>query len=212
MCWPVKWRSHCDHRYVTSLHRMYMHSLQRSSLYASRTADVLSVVIFDLSVCPSLLDVSDHQSQFNCDFRPTVHKTVRLMLSDRCLSVCPVCPLRDVGILCPNGWMDQYETWHGGRPRPWPHCVRWGPSPLPQKGAEPPHFRTMSIVNRRLKRIKMPLGVEVALGPGHIVLDGDPAPPSPMGHIPQFSANICCGRMAWWIKMLLGKEVGQASA
>jgi len=25
--------------------------------------------------------------------------------------------------------------------------------------------------------IKMPLGVEVGLGPGHIVLDGDPAPP-----------------------------------
>jgi len=24
--------------------------------------------------------------------------------------------------------------------------------------------------------IKMPLGMEVALGPGHIVLDGDPAP------------------------------------
>jgi len=25
--------------------------------------------------------------------------------------------------------------------------------------------------------IKMPLGIEVGLGPGHIVLDGDPAPP-----------------------------------
>jgi len=25
--------------------------------------------------------------------------------------------------------------------------------------------------------IKIPLGVEVGLGPGHIVLDGDPAPP-----------------------------------
>ena len=22
-CWPTKWRSHCDHRYVTSLHAMY---------------------------------------------------------------------------------------------------------------------------------------------------------------------------------------------
>jgi len=22
-CWPTKWRSHCDHRYVTSLHPMY---------------------------------------------------------------------------------------------------------------------------------------------------------------------------------------------
>jgi len=23
-CWPTKWRSHCDHRYVTSLHPMYL--------------------------------------------------------------------------------------------------------------------------------------------------------------------------------------------
>ena len=30
----------------------------------------------------------------------------------------------------------------------------------------------------------MPLGREVGLGPGHIVLDGDPAPPSRKGHSP----------------------------
>jgi len=30
----------------------------------------------------------------------------------------------------------------------------------------------------------MPLGMEVGLGPGHIVLDGDPAPQK--GHIPNF--------------------------
>ena len=28
----------------------------------------------------------------------------------------------------------------------------------------------------------MKLGVQVGLGPGHIVLDGDPAPLSPKGH------------------------------
>jgi len=33
-------------------------------------------------------------------------------------------------------------------------------------------------------RIKMKLGMLVGLGPGHIVLDGDPAPPSPKGHSP----------------------------
>ena len=33
--------------------------------------------------------------------------------------------------LSPNGWMDQDETWHVVRPRPWPHCV--GTQPL-QKG------------------------------------------------------------------------------
>ena len=42
--------------------------------------------------------------------------------------ICPVCPVCDVGVLWPNGWTDQDETWHAGRPRPWPHCVRWGPS------------------------------------------------------------------------------------
>jgi len=33
-------------------------------------------------------------------------------------------------------------------------------------------------------RIKMKLGVQVGLSPGHIVLDGDPAPPPPKGHSP----------------------------
>jgi len=44
--------------------------------------------------------------------------------------------------------MDPDETWPMGRPRPWPHCVTWGPSsPFPKKGARPPNFRPMSIVN-----------------------------------------------------------------
>jgi len=33
--------------------------------------------------------------------------------------------------------------------------------------------------------IKMPLGTEVGLGPGHIVLDGDRAPLPQKGHSPQ---------------------------
>jgi len=39
-----------------------------------------------------------------------------------------VCPVSDVSVLWPNGWMDQDETWCGGRPRSWPQCVKWGPS------------------------------------------------------------------------------------
>jgi len=54
----------------------------------------------------------------------------------------------------------------------------------------------------------MKLGIQVGLGPGHIVLDGDPAPPPPKGHGPQFLAHIRCGQMAAWIKMPLGMEVG----
>jgi len=45
--------------------------------------------------------------------------------------------IRGPCLLWPNGWMDQYKTWHGGRTRPWPHCVRWGPSSSSPKGAQP---------------------------------------------------------------------------
>jgi len=54
----------------------------------------------------------------------------------------------------------------------------------------------------------MKLGRQVGLGPGHIVLDGDSAPFSQRGTAPtQFSAHICCGQMAAWIKMPLGMEL-----
>jgi len=57
--------------------------------------------------------------------------------------------------------------------------------------------------------IKMKLGMLVGLVPGHIVLDGHPAPLPQRGIAPtQFSADICCGQMAAWIKMPLGVEVG----
>jgi len=63
-----------------------------------------------------------------------------------CLSVC------NIGVLWPKGWMDQDETWHVGRPRSWPHCVRCRAS-SPQKGGHsPPNFRPMSIVAKRLDR------------------------------------------------------------
>jgi len=51
----------------------------------------------------------------------------------------------------------------------------------------------------------MPLGTEVSLGTGHIVLDRDPASPQ-NGHSPQFSAHVYCGQMARWMKMPLGTE------
>jgi len=74
-----------------------------------------------------------------CDFGAvywaTVCKTVRpICYRTVVLSVCPVC---DVGVLWPNGWIDQDETWHADRPRPWPHCVRRGTTSPPQKGFAP---------------------------------------------------------------------------
>jgi len=44
--------------------------------------------------------------------------------------------------------------------------------------------------------IKMKLGMQVGLGPDHIVLDEDPGHPPPKGYSPQFSAHICCDQMA----------------
>ena len=44
--------------------------------------------------------------------------------------------------------------------------------------------------------IKIKLGTQVIFGPGHMVLYGNPAPPPPKGHSPQFSAHICCGQIA----------------
>jgi len=60
------------------------------------------------------------------------------MLSDHCLSVCPVCDVR--------------ALWCG----------------------------------QTVGRIKMKLGTQVGLGPGHIVLDGDPAPPPKGAQPPNF--------------------------
>jgi len=54
----------------------------------------------------------------------------------------------------------------------------------------------------------MKLGIKVDLGPGHIVLGGDPALPK-RGTTPlQFSAHVRCGQTAGYIEMPLGMEVG----
>jgi len=51
--------------------------------------------------------------------------------------------------------------------------------------------------------------MEVGLGPGHIVLNGDTAPVPQKGTEPppQFLAHVYCGETAGWIKTPLGTEV-----
>ena len=98
------------------------------------------------------------------------------MLSDRCLSVCPVC-LSSVCLSVTLVYCGQTVGW-----------------------------------------IKTKLGTQVVLGPGHIVLDGDSAPPPQRGTAPNFrpislrpngcSAHVYCGQTAGWIKTVLGMEVG----
>ena len=87
-------------------------------------------------------------------------------------TVVSVCNVR---ALWPNGWTDQDDTWRAGRPRPCPHCVRWGPtSPSPQR-AQPP-FSAHICCGQMAAWIKMSLAMELDLGPGDFVLDGDPVP------------------------------------
>jgi len=52
------------------------------------------------------------------------------------------------------------------------------------------------------------LGMQLGLGAGHIVLDGDQASPPPKEHSPQLSVHSCCGQMVAWIKKPLGTELG----
>jgi len=56
--------------------------------------------------------------------------------------------------------------------------------------------------------IKIPLGTEVGLSLGGVVLEGDPAPSPLKGHGPQFLATVRCGQTAGLTKMPLGMEVG----
>jgi len=56
--------------------------------------------------------------------------------------------------------------------------------------------------------IKMKLGTEVGLGPGHIVLDRDPASCPQKGHSHPIFARVCCGQMAGLVKMPLGSWYG----
>jgi len=78
---------------------------------------------------------------------------------------------------------------------------------LPQeKGgtAAPPHFWAYVLWPNGW----MNLGTEVALGPGQIVLDGDPASSAEeSGTTPPISAHVCCGQTAGWIKIPVGRDV-----
>jgi len=85
--------------------------------------------------------------------RPFIKRFARCYRSVVCLSVLSVLSVSNVGVLWPNGSTHQEETWHAGRPRPWPHCVRWGPSSPPLKGHSPaPNFRPISVAAKWLHR------------------------------------------------------------
>ena len=81
--------------------------------------------------------------------------------------------------------------------------------PSRPKGADPPIFGPCLLwTNRWMDQDATLIGTEVDLDPGHIVLHADPAPQKKAYSSPQFSAHVCCGQMAGWIKMPLRVEVG----
>jgi len=126
------------------------------------------------------------------------------MLSDSCLTVCPVlsCPDLPVlpvcndAILWPNGWMNRDETWRAGRPRPWPHCVVWGPSSPSPKGHSPAIF-SPHLLWPMAGWINMPLGREIGLDPSNILLDKDPAPLPKRGQNPPFFGPCLLWANGW---------------
>jgi len=95
--------------------------------------------------------------------------------------------------------------------QPQPHCVRWGASfpPPKKKGTAGLPLSFHVYCGQTAGRIKMPLelGMELGLGPAHIVLDRT-SPPKKGLAAPRFSAHVYCGQTAAWIKMPLGREIG----
>ena len=95
-------------------------------------------------------------------------------------------------------WTDQDSTWYGGKPWSRWRWVRWGPS-FPLKGAQPPPtVFGPCLLWPKAGWMKTPLGTEEDLGPGHIVLDVDPAPLPAEWHSSPirprfFLADVYCG-------------------
>jgi len=84
---------------------------------------------------------------------------VRPMLTDR-YPAC-LCVLSVMLVYCRQTakWITiKLGSWHGGRPPPSPHCVRWGPS-SPKRGTTAPQFSVHVCCGQTAGWIKMSLGM-----------------------------------------------------
>jgi len=77
------------------------------------------------------------------------------------------------------------------------------------KGAQSPQFSANVRCGQMTGWTKVALGMEVGLGPGDFVFDGDPATSRTDGTptTTQFLAHVYCGQTAGWMKTPLGTEV-----
>jgi len=65
-----------------------------------------------------------------------------------------------------------------------------------ESGTAAPHFLARVYCGQMAGWIGIPLGMEIGLGSGDIVLVGDPAPPTKRGTAaPHFLADVYCGQM-----------------
>jgi len=114
------------------------------------------------------------------------------------------CPLSS------NGWMDQDGTWHGGGLRSRPHFARWGPTTPQKGGTQPPIFGPCILwPNGWMDQDATWYGGRPQ--PRRQCVRWGPSSPSPKGNSSQFSAHVCCGQTAGWIKMPLGMDVGRSA-
>jgi len=82
-------------------------------------------------------------------------------------------------------WLDASRcTWYGGRPQRRRLCVRWEPSFSSPKGAQPHTIFGQCPLWPNDWWTKMALDMEVGLGPGDFVFDGDAAVPRKKAHPP----------------------------
>jgi len=109
--------------------------------------------------------------------------------------------------------MHQDVTWYGGRTQRRRLCVRWGPSPLPQKGQSFSFAKFSAHVycGQTAAWIKMPLGTEVGRSrrpTRHCVRCG-PSYSQKKGHTHPHPilAHVYCDQIPGWMKTPLSTEV-----
>ena len=150
------------------------------------------------------------------DFWATVCKTVRPVLSNRCLChvlsvLISLSCLSVLSVTLVNcGQADgliKVKLGMRGRPRPWPHCVRWGSS-SPSPRVTPPIFGPFLLwPNGWMHQDATWYGCRAQ--PRGLCVRWGPSPSSPRrGTAPKFSTHVYCGQTAGWIKMVVGMQVG----
>ena len=86
--------------------------------------------------------------------------------------------------------MHQWKLNLSWKSTPWVHSTHASP----KTGTEELHFSVRVYCGKMAGWIKMPLGTQVCLGPGHIVLDGTQLPARKGHRSPHFSAHVYCGQ------------------